>query len=246
MKFLYCSASDKESRQLAVLFAWMSAKDKHLVKYQKLYINRGFDVLTVTTEPLQLLFPEKGAQPIARAVLEFLLSDQVVNYQAIIVHAFSVGCYQFSEVLVEMERDKEVVARMSKVIKGVVLDSGPDINVIGEAMSNIMTKNSLAQMLIKNYINLHLSLFHRISTQHYIRACQALEDNAIRCPVLIMVSNADRIGRPENSRRFVNAWLQNGVHVQWKCFDNSGHVAHYYKYPEQYEQEIDKFLIKML
>ncbi len=66
------STEKQTTRPLVVLFAWMLAKDKHIEKYRNLYFQRGFDVLTVKTEPFELLLPERGSQRIARNVLTFL------------------------------------------------------------------------------------------------------------------------------------------------------------------------------
>lgn len=49
-------------RPLVVMLAWMLARHKHLAKYAQIYLKRGYDVLTVSITPWQLLWPMKGCQ----------------------------------------------------------------------------------------------------------------------------------------------------------------------------------------
>ena len=240
-------SDDKPIRRLAVLFAWMLAKEKHLERYRNLYFRRGFDVLTVTTSPLELLLPEKGSQPIAKNVLNFM-NDQITNYPEIVIHAFSVGGYQFGEVLVEMakETNLHILRNMSKAIKGLICDSGADMEAIPKGLSRAVTNNRFLQKLFKNYIAFHMKLFHSIATKHYFASEQAFKNNVIRCPSLILVSYDDVVGNPEANQRVRESWQRNGIQVQWKCFDSSSHVGHLLKYPEEYQREVDIFLNKVI
>lgn len=111
-----------KKRPLAVLLSWMLAKDKHLERYRVLYFKRGFDVLTVKTEPIELLFPTRGSHPIAKNLISFL-NEAVKQYPDVLVHAFSVGAYQFGELLVQMQNRKnqfkpEVIDSVKTSIKG--------------------------------------------------------------------------------------------------------------------------------
>lgn len=38
------------------------AKPKHIKKYAELYIDHGYDVITVTVTPWQVMWPTKGTQ----------------------------------------------------------------------------------------------------------------------------------------------------------------------------------------
>lgn len=238
---------EKPIRRLAVLFAWMLAKDKHLEKYRNLYFRRGFDVLTVTTSPLELLLPERGSQPIAKNVLNFM-NDQISNYPEIVVHAFSVGGYQFGEVLVEMAKDKnkQILNNMRKAIKGLICDSSADMEAIPNGLSRAVTDNWFLQKALKNYIAFHMKLFDSIATKHYMASSQAFKNNVVRCPALILVSHDDAVGNPEANQRVRESWLKLGLHVQWKCFDSSSHVGHLHRYPEEYQREVDLFLKKVI
>lgn len=81
---------NKKSRPLAILLAWMMAQEKHLEKYRVIYFQRGFDVLTVKTSPVELLFPLNGSQKVANNLIEYI-AGACGQYPHQLVHAFSVG-----------------------------------------------------------------------------------------------------------------------------------------------------------
>lgn len=41
---------------------YMMAKPKHVLKYADLYLTKGFDVISVSCKPAQLMWPAKGSQ----------------------------------------------------------------------------------------------------------------------------------------------------------------------------------------
>lgn len=49
-------------KPLAVLLQWLMAKPAHVKKYAQLYIDQGFDVITVSVSPWQVMWPTKGIQ----------------------------------------------------------------------------------------------------------------------------------------------------------------------------------------
>lgn len=57
----YFRLSDPNDKPLVVLLSWLLSKHKHLSKFIEIYIEKGYDVVTVTITPCQLLFPTKGS-----------------------------------------------------------------------------------------------------------------------------------------------------------------------------------------
>jgi hypothetical protein len=53
---------DSNDKPLVIILSWLLAKQKHLSKYAKLYLDQGFDVLITEISPWQLLWPVKGSQ----------------------------------------------------------------------------------------------------------------------------------------------------------------------------------------
>ena len=89
----------KKSKSIVIIFAWLFAQDRHLNKYRKLYLELGYNVLTIRTGLIQLLFPTFGSQIMMLKLIEFIRKNQN-QYNQYIVHAFSVGVYVMGECLV--------------------------------------------------------------------------------------------------------------------------------------------------
>lgn len=53
---------DADDKPLVLVLSWLQAKQKHLKKYAKIYMDQGFDVLVARITPWQLLWPAKGTQ----------------------------------------------------------------------------------------------------------------------------------------------------------------------------------------
>ncbi|KOB68543.1 Transmembrane protein 53, partial [Operophtera brumata] len=49
-------------RPLCIMLSWLASKQKHLSKYAEIYTQMGFDVMTITCSPLQVMFPARGSQ----------------------------------------------------------------------------------------------------------------------------------------------------------------------------------------
>lgn len=49
-------------KPLAILLQWLMAKPNHVKKYAQLYVDQGFDVMTVSVTPWQVMWPTKGIQ----------------------------------------------------------------------------------------------------------------------------------------------------------------------------------------
>lgn len=102
-----------------IIFAWLFAKERHLDKYRLLYLDKGFDVLTVKVNVKDFLLPQAGTQQIAANIVRFVLERQH-KLRALLFHAFSVGAYQLGEifVLLKKECNKQAGATIRNLLKG--------------------------------------------------------------------------------------------------------------------------------
>lgn len=57
-------SGDSSSPPLLVMLSWLLSKRKHLMKFANLYMEQGFDVVTVSVHPWQLMWPVKGTRVI--------------------------------------------------------------------------------------------------------------------------------------------------------------------------------------
>ncbi|XP_055943068.1 transmembrane protein 53-like isoform X1 [Argiope bruennichi] len=232
-----------KKKPLAVILAWMLAKESHIEKFRQLYISRGFDVLTVNMAPKDLLFPVSGSQVIAKNVLDYFTLHE--NYKDIVVHAFSVGGYLMGEMFVQMRKDAEKYKDITSRIRGVVLDSAVDFEGIPTGFPRAVTKNPITIKVLEWYVSTHLALMYNVATKHYLTSSKNFHNTPLRCPALVFVSEADKVGSPIANQMVIENWQARGVDVKLKCWKDSKHVSHLYKHQDEYISEVDKFLSKL-
>ncbi|XP_054159345.1 transmembrane protein 53-like [Oppia nitens] len=242
------SDNSLRSRPLVVLLTWLMAQEKHVDKYSNLYLQKGFDVLTVKTNPFDLMFPSIGSRKIAQNCVT-ALNTELSQYPSVILHAFSVGAYQFGEMLLEIQKQQiennEDKDGLNGRIKGIVFDSVVPFEELSNGVSRSLTTNPFLYKIIKSSINGHLKVCKRFATKYYKASSQAVWGNYMRVPALVLVSQNDRIGTASANRRLTDVWRKLGIDVTFKCWDESGHVQHLPKHPIEYEELIDKFLNKI-
>ena len=240
--------SEQTGRPLVVFLSWLMAREKYLEKYRSIYFSHGFDVLTVKTSPTEFLFPTKGSQRVAKNLLEFL-KNQVSTYPNVVVHGFSVGAYQFSELLVMLEQGLyskdgadgscEIVR---KSIKGMVFDSAVGVEGAPHGVAKSLAGDTIFANAIENAIKGYMKLLYPIATKHYIKAHKTFINMPLRCPALLLVSRDDKLGNPQSNELARDRWKELGVDVTWKCWEKSRHVAHFQKYPQEYVSMVEDFL----
>lgn len=222
--------SDKPT---VLIFAWLNAKQKHVVKYAKLYMDQGFDVVVSQLTPWQLLWPMKGSQLVAADILKFLKNNEFKN--GLIFHGFSVGGYLWGECLVNIARDLQKYQVVLDRVKGQIWDSAADITEIPEGVPRaLFPRNPTLQNALRKYMLYHMKAFHEPATSHYIRSSQMFHTNLLRCPALFLVSKTDPVGTPEANGRVRDSWESNGVKCTFHCWDRSPHVGHFQRHPEEY------------
>ena len=249
--------SDEPKRPLAVLLTWLAAQEKHIEKYRSLWLNKGFDVLTVKMSPQQLLLPKVGSIPLMQDVVKFMYAVSS-NYPDMVLHCFSVGAYQFGEIMAHIN-DHEFMGQIAKatesssdpkvtlenLIKGIIFDSAVSFEGIPEGVSKAFSLNPALYKPLEWYIRGHLKVAYPIATKWYIRASDYAHGNYLNAPGLFFTSEKDTIGAPWMSAKIGTMWRSRGIDVKEKVFPDSSHVQHMHKYETEYRKEVDDFLKKV-
>lgn len=223
----------------------MLAKGQHLDKFAQFYGKYGYDVLLIRTLPMQLVFPKNGTMQNAKQVVQFV-ANRSADYSNILVHGFSVGAYQFGEVLVQMTQDKAAAAKMAPLFRALVFDSAANLAAIPDGFSRALTSFWPLQKLLFVLLHLYLKLFYFVSTKYYKESeREFLEMNHFRVPSLLLVSERDPVGSVSSNKEVADSWTKRGIPVRMKVWKDSKHVGHYYKHPEEYEQELRQMIDKI-
>lgn len=110
------------SRPLLLLLPWLGSRPQAVSKYCEIYFRTGFDVLMVESQVSLFLWPRWGLEYGAR-LLDLLESDQRFCRRPLLVHAFSIGGYTFSQLMMHMAQDRERYQGLAQRIHGQIYDS---------------------------------------------------------------------------------------------------------------------------
>ncbi|XP_064480879.1 uncharacterized protein LOC135394199 isoform X2 [Ornithodoros turicata] len=227
---------------LAVILAWMSAKEAHLNHYHDFYLDLGFDVLTVRTHPTQLMLPKSGAQVVAQMVLDFLVDNP--DYKKLALHAFSVGGYQMGEILVRVQRTGKRYADVLPRIRAQVYDSLVDYGGIPAGFPTALTKSRFLRKVLEILLHVHGVVMYPWATIHYKASSKAFHNNSVMCPALMINSKTDSVSCLQTCLQVADRWREKGIDVTFCTFDDSKHVQHMGTYPEEYANEVLRLLQK--
>lgn len=225
---------DKQlDKPLCVIINWLLARHKHVMKYATLYLEQGYDVLSVSCTPWQLMWPMKGTQLVAGDLLKFMTVND--RFGPLVIHGFSVGGYLWGELCMHAMKNKPLYEPVLDRVSAQIWDSAADISEITVGVPNaVFPKNKIMQTTLRAYMEYHLKTFHEAATVHYMRSSQMFHRNPCHAPALLVLSKTDPVGAETSNRRVYDTWTSLGIKTTWKCFDRSPHVQHYNKHPQEY------------
>ncbi|KAH7968178.1 hypothetical protein HPB52_006429 [Rhipicephalus sanguineus] len=176
------------------------------------------------------------ANVVAKRLLDFLVSHP--NYSRLVVHGFSVGGYQFGEVLVKIRKEGGDYSAVVPRFKAQVYDSLVDYQGIPKGFPTALTRNQVLRKVLELMIRLQRLVLYPVSTVHWKASSRAFHDNLLTCPALMINSKRDQVASIEDNLRVANGWRQKGTDVTFCTFDDSKHVQHMGRYPDLYCSEV--------
>jgi len=123
---------------------------------------------------------------------------------------------------------------------------GTDVQgtAIGVSKS-VFPKAPLPQKLLKDYIDFHMRLMESVSTKHYFLAHDYFYEKPLRAPALFLNSENDPISPMSVIKALQNVWVTSqGIPVSTKAWQNTPHVGHMQRHPDEYKQTVSEFLAK--
>ncbi len=167
-------------RPIAVILCWMFAKNSHIDKFRELWFRRGFDVLTVRISPKDFLLPPIGSKVIATNLVNYL--NQISpKYDEIVIHAFSVGVYQYGEMLLKLRSSHEYKC-VCNSLKGVIIDSMVGVDIAAHGLSRAITTNIVMQSVLKACFEAYFTLTKTITIQNYRQSYREIYENFLGLP----------------------------------------------------------------
>ncbi|CAH1258991.1 TMEM53 [Branchiostoma lanceolatum] len=199
------------TKPLVLIFAWMLPQRRHLQKFENIYLARGCDVMTINIKPLQLMLPKTGAQVIAEKVVDFVHQPQNAR-RPLLVHAFSVGGYLYSETLLKSFETSSEAGSMKDRIMGQIFDSPVDFIGIPDGLPAAMFKSPLLRATLRTMIKTYMAALYKQVTVNYIRASEIFHFNPVRSPALFLYSKVDPVGKCQVATITPSLWKMD-IHV---------------------------------
>ena len=115
------SKAPPEKRPLVLIFQWLYAKPTSVKKYIDLYHQIGLDVLAIRGKLSHFLWPPVGKQ-LCVELFEYL-HEYRPPHEKLLIHAFSVGAYNYTIAMEAAEQDEQETGYFRDRVVGQIFDS---------------------------------------------------------------------------------------------------------------------------
>lgn len=135
-----------------------------------------------------------------------------------LVHAFSVGGYQFSELVNQVTSRQDDLKKdpIASSIKAMIFDSPCDVESVPYGLSHTVAGDTIVATIFQGMLNLTRFLFYPVSTRYYSEGAKIFEDKPLPCPALFFASESDKMANINVIRSVVDGWSKKGVDVNLK------------------------------
>ena len=237
------------SRNLVLFFPWLYASSGARAKYEDMYLRRGMDVLSVSCQLKQFLWPSYS-RTVAHELLHFLSGNELpLNIERYFVHAVSIGAFVYTVMMMEMQANPGKFSMIQKRIVGQVYDS-LTLGGFSRMTDGIANKSTgtLTKSLIKGSIHSYLYLTKKHTVHFYDASVTAFKSAMVRSPILILYSLDDPMCCSDDMEEMISNWKHlndPNLEVHVKCWQQSNHAQHMRTHPEQYELALQAFLVRL-
>ncbi|CAL8358830.1 unnamed protein product [Lota lota] len=236
-------ADPLHTKPLLLMLPWLGSRPPAVAKYCETYFRLGFDVLMVQSNVTDFLWPRWGLENSER-LLELLHSDRFVS-RPLLVHAFSIGCYTFSQMLVHVSQNPEKYQAFTGRIKSHVYDSAVVGSLEKMAKGLGITVFPRCEKLVKKASLLYFSAFKHQTVDHFNRAIEVFKNTPVRAPVLFFFCENDPLSDHLAVEEILDLWRKRGMDVTGKCWADSTHAGHIKRHPQEYQLILDNFLYSL-
>uniref|UniRef100_A0A3B5MYX4 Uncharacterized protein n=2 Tax=Xiphophorus couchianus TaxID=32473 RepID=A0A3B5MYX4_9TELE len=234
------SQTPEDHKPLMLMLPWLGSRPQAVSKYCEIYFRTGFDVLVVESEVKDFLWPRWGLDR-GKTLLELLQSERFMS-RPLLVHAFSIGGYTFTQLLVHISQDKQQYQAVTNRIKGQVYDS----LVIGslEHMATGLGKTLYPRLenLVVQASMLYFCIFKRQTVDYFNASIDAFYNTPVKAPALIFFCENDLLSDARSVEKLVDYWQNCGMDITTKKWEVSTHAGHLRQHPQEYLSTLNTFL----
>ncbi|XP_023257480.1 uncharacterized protein LOC111651688 [Seriola lalandi dorsalis] len=191
----------------------------------------------------EFLWPRWGLDH-GKSLLELLQSERFAS-RPLLVHAFSIGGYTFSQLLVHVSQDTQKYQSLTKRIKGQVFDS----LVVGslETMAIGLGKTVFPRFetLVKKISMLYFGMFKHQTVDYFNTSIDVFWNTPIPAPALFFFCENDALSDARSMEDLIDYWRKCGINITAKKWEDSTHAGHLKRHPQEYLTTLDLFLCSL-
>ncbi|XP_034032530.1 transmembrane protein 53 [Thalassophryne amazonica] len=236
----YPTQTDDSVKPLILMLPWLGSRPQAVAKYCEIYFHIGLDVLVVESELKNFLWPRWGLDS-GQSLLELLHSDRFLSCP-LLVHAFSVGGYTFSQMLMHVYQDPQKYQAFVKRIKGQIYDS----LVVGslENMAAGLGKTVFPRLetLVKQTSLLYFRIFKAQTVDNFNISINGFWNTPVTAPSLFFFCENDVMSDTRLLEEMICFWQKRGMDVTAKKWEDSTHAGHMKRHPQEYLDTLKTFL----
>lgn len=237
------SFSPGHPKPILLLLPWLGSRPQAIAKYCEIYFRTGFDVLVVESEVNQFLWPRWGLEYGGR-VLELLESERF-SQCPLLVHAFSIGGYTFSQVLAHVAKDTQRYQGLKNRIRGHIYDS----LVVGslDHMATGLGKTIFPRLegLVRTAGLLYFRVFKHQTVDYFNSAISIFWSSPVMAPALFFYSENDAMCDYKCLEKNLELWRNRGLSVEIKKWKESIHAGHLRTHPQEYLATLENFVMSL-
>jgi hypothetical protein len=218
-------------KQVAALFSWMGASPRQLRSYVEHLNAQGFDVLWLHTRIGHVLRPNQGRRLVTR-LLELLRSPAFAEHQWMI-YAFSNGGYMIGQML-QVARSSPAYGGVMERLIAQVYDSLGDWHCVPRGVGLTLARSRVGRALLTALTWCLLIAAYPLVTRKLVRSAKYFRTMLPPAAALVHASRADEVVDLATIREVVQLWQARGVPVRFQLWDDTPHVQHARRHPEEY------------
>ncbi|XP_028390930.1 transmembrane protein 53-like [Dendronephthya gigantea] len=241
---------DNSLKPLVVILGWNDCKPKHLKKYSDIFEDKGWSTICLPAKSFNTFFRTGTKVKKLGLYIAEVIKDQTEKDQPVFLYSFSNGGIAVYFHLTEALTTPGGQFYNSFNVVGSVFDSCPNKPTI-ESIERVQIsiteqmKNSVLRSIVWYAVRLFLPFLVK-TTPLLHRIFDDLGKLPLKSPQLFLYSKGDYLAYCDDIEEHIEDRKAQGVRVFSKCWDDSLHVQHYIKYPEEYLKLLQEFVTMCL
>lgn len=227
--------NDTAKETLVIFFSWLGASEKAISKYFELYHSLGYDILHVPGNVKHFAWPPTSVS-LARTVLDYVCTE-LSHYRFLLIHSTSIGSYNYTSCLMEMNRNPVKYWNFNLRLVGNVFDSITygSYERMRIGVSYGLTKSSFIRVLLQQLFALYFIVTKSTTVDFYKEGMKTFNENQAEVPSIFFYCKNDPLCDHSLIDDMVSDWrMRMSPPVLSVCWDSSVHAGHLFKQKDEY------------